>query len=107
MINDHAITDIWQEDMRTLCGYISQEPYIMYGRFSIRDNLTLGVRRVVSDEELYRYLEIFGLKKKIMKLREGLDSPLKWDMDLSGGQKQIIALIRVILQDRPILILDE
>ena len=40
-------------------------------------------------------------------MRLGLDSNLGWDDDLSGGQKQLIAIIRIILQDRPILILDE
>ena len=79
----------------------------MYGRFTIRDNLMLGVHKCVTDEELYALLDMFGLKEMIQKQKDGLDTRLKWDIDLSGGQKQILALIRVILQDRSILILDE
>ena len=86
---------------------MSQEPYIMYGRFTIRDNLMLGVHKCVTDEELYALLDMFGLKEMIQKQKDGLDTRLKWDIDLSVGQKQILALIRVILQDRSILILDE
>lgn len=106
-INNQELNTIKREQIHSIVSYVSQEPYIMHWRFTIRDNLMLGVDREISDEELYGYLEMFGMKEKIKKEREWLNTRLKWDMDLSGGQKQILVLIRVILQDRPILILDE
>ncbi|HBA44998.1 TPA: hypothetical protein DCZ31_03375 [Patescibacteria group bacterium] len=38
---------------------------------------------------------------------KGLDSEVKNEIDLSGGQYQLLAIIRIILQDRPILVFDE
>ncbi len=48
---------------------ISQSPYIYdaYGEASVRNNLTLGITREVSDAEIYELLEVFGLDKKIRK----------------------------------------
>ncbi len=60
-----------------------------------------------SDEDLWNILKDFGLAEKIKSFRLGLDTPLGWDIDLSGGQRQLIVIIRVILQDRQILIFDE
>ncbi|EKD65897.1 MAG: hypothetical protein ACD_49C00077G0025 [uncultured bacterium (gcode 4)] len=88
---------------------ISQSPYIYnaYGDSSIRNNLTLGIDRNVSDEEMYELLETFWLAKKVRKSIKGLDSEVKNEIDLSGGQYQLLAIIRIILQDRPILVFDE
>ncbi len=98
---------IRRDALYSLASYVSQDPFIMNGRFTIRENLTLGVERAVSDDELWKLLDNFGLKTKIQKLRLGLDNNIGWDDDLSGGQRQLIAIIRTLLQDRPILILDE
>ena len=106
-IDNIEFSTIQRGHIQKLVSYISQEPFIMYGKFTIRDNITLGVERDISDEEIYRYLDLFWLKEKIKKEREWLNTRLRWDMDLSGWQKQILVLIRIILQDRPILILDE
>lgn len=98
---------IKRDSLYSIASYVSQDPFIMNGRFTIRENLMLGVEREVSDEELWDLLDKFHLKTKIQKLRLGLDNNIGWDDDLSGGQRQLIAIIRTLLQDRPILILDE
>jgi ABC-type multidrug transport system fused ATPase/permease subunit len=48
---------------------ISQSPYVYdaYGDASIRNNLTLGITREVTDVEMYTLLEAFGLDKKVRK----------------------------------------
>lgn len=88
---------------------ISQSPYIYdaYGDASIRNNLTLWITRDVSDEEMYTLLETFWLAKKVKKSIKWLDSEVRNEIDLSGGQYQLLAIIRIILQDRPILVFDE
>jgi ABC-type multidrug transport system fused ATPase/permease subunit len=88
---------------------ISQSPYVYdaYGDASIRNNLTLGITREVTDVEMYTLLEAFGLDKKVRKSIKWLDSEVRNEIDLSGGQYQLLAVIRIILQDRPILVFDE
>ncbi|PID83911.1 hypothetical protein CSB09_03710 [Candidatus Gracilibacteria bacterium] len=85
---------------------VSQTPYIIQG-FSIRENLLLGVEKTPNDQKIWELLEKFHLDKKIKKHRQGLDANIGYDNDFSGGEKQLLTLIRVILQDKPLLIMDE
>lgn len=85
---------------------INQIPYIIEG-FTVKENILLWVEREVSDEEIYNFLEKFWLKKKILKMRNKLDAKIGYDNDFSGWEKQILVLLRIILQDRKILIMDE
>lgn len=45
--------------------------------------------------------------KKSKKNRKGLDAIIRDDIDFSGGEKQLLVLARIILQDKKILIMDE
>lgn len=47
------------------------------------------------------------MDKKIRQSSRGLDSEIGKDIEFSGGQNQILSIIRILLQDRPILVLDE
>lgn len=85
---------------------INQIPYII-NWFSIRENLMLWVEKKYDDEFIFNLLNKFWLKDKILKNRMWLDSRVWYDNDFSGWEKQLIALIRVILQDRKVLIMDE
>ena len=85
---------------------IMQDPFVFYF-LSIKENLLLGVHKHYSDEELYEHLDEFGLATKVKKMRKWLDSTIGYDSDFSWGEKQIIVLIRILLQDRSILIVDE
>lgn len=89
-----------------LFSVIMQDPFIFYF-LSIRDNLLLWVNKSYSDEELFVYLAEFHLEEKVRKMRKWLDSTIWYDSEFSGGEKQLLVLIRVLLQDRPILIIDE
>lgn len=89
-----------------LFSVIMQDPFVFYF-LSIKENLLLGVQKKYSDEELYVYLEEFGLANKIRKMRKWLNSSIGYDSDFSWGEKQILVLIRILLQDRLILIVDE
>lgn len=75
--------------------------------FTIRDNLLLGARRDIPDAELWETLEAFGMKSVVERQYQGLDTEIGMQTDFSGGQRQLLVLARVFLQDRPVAIFDE
>ncbi|MCP4523067.1 MAG: ABC transporter ATP-binding protein [Candidatus Gracilibacteria bacterium] len=103
---DKDIQVCTQDSLFDTISVINQIPYIL-NDFSVKENILLGVKKQVSDEEIYILLAKFGLDKKVKKLRTTLDSKIGYDSDFSGGEKQLMVLIRNILQDKPILIMDE
>lgn len=102
------------KELRTLgnsVGYeniwiITQIPYILPW-LTIRENILLWVKKAIDDEEIYELLKEFNLNKKINKFRKWLDTELMFDADLSWWEKQLLVLIRAILQDKPVIIFDE
>lgn len=85
-------------------AYISQE--IDLFNLTVRENLTLGAN--INNEELNKYIKDAGLEEWVQKLENGLDTVVgERGLKLSAGQKQRLNLIRGILLDREIYILDE
>ena len=85
-------------------AYISQETDLF--DLSIRDNLLLG--KNISDKKLKEYLKDAGLLDWINSLEKELDTKvLEKGIRLSTGQKQRLNIIRGILLDKEIYILDE
>lgn len=75
---------------------------------TVRDNLLYGIKREVSDDELTSACVNSGAYDFISSFPEGFDKKLdESGKNLSGGQRQKIALARVFLEDAPFIILDE
>ena len=78
---------------------------------SLRENITIGRKGPVSEEELWQAVEAAGLAGTAKQLKDGLDTVLgkaeEGSLDLSGGQWQRIALARCILSPAAVRILDE
>ena len=91
--------------VRNNIAYVPQENIIFAG--TIRENILLGNhRRDITDEEIFNVLQQIGAYEWIEKI--GLYSTLKENgVNLSGGQRQMIAIARAILYQKPVLILDE
>lgn len=95
-----------KESLRTLITFVTQEKFI-FGA-TIRDNLTIGLNKIVTDEEIYKACKISCAYDFIINQPQKLDTQLhNGGSNLSGGQLQRISLARAILRDSDILILDE
>lgn len=90
------------KSLRSKVGIMYQDALFVDG--SIRENLLFG-KKNASKAEMMEALKNAGLQKYINDLPEGLDSHTCNEM--SGGQKQRLAIARIILEDPDIIILDE
>ena len=92
--------------LREQIGIVQQEPFL-FSR-TIRENITYGVRREVSDEEVHRAARAAAVHDVIMTFPEGYRTIVgEKGVTLSGGQKQRTTLARTLLKDPAILILDD
>jgi ATP-binding cassette subfamily B protein len=104
-IDGHDVRDIALESLGTNIGVVTQETYLFHA--SVRENL-LYAREDATDEEMMEAAKAAAIHDRIMELDNGYDTIVgERGYKLSGGEKQRIAIARVILKNPRILILDE
>jgi ATP-binding cassette subfamily B protein len=105
MIGGVDIRHIDLNKLMTLVGFVFQDDYLF--KKSIRDNIGMG-REGASDEEIIAAAKSAYCHEFITKLPQGYDTIIgSKNVHLSGGERQRISIARAILQDSPIIILDE
>ena len=86
-------------------GVIQQRTYLF--NMTLGDNLRIG-REDASDGEVWDALDKVGLRPMVERLPRGLDTMVdEAGLRFSGGERHRVALARVLLQDAPVVILDE
>jgi ATP-binding cassette, subfamily B, bacterial len=104
-IDGHDVRDITLESLSDIVGMVTQETYLFHA--SVRENL-LYAKLDATEEEMIAAAKAAAIHDRIMDLDEGYDTVVgERGYKLSGGEKQRIAIARVILKNPRILILDE
>ena len=104
-IDGHDLRDVTLDSLSAAIGMVTQETYLFHD--TIRTNLTYA-KTDATQAEIESAARAANIHQFIMDLPEGYDTIVgERGYRLSGGEKQRIALARVILKDPRILVLDE
>jgi ATP-binding cassette subfamily C protein LapB len=104
-LNGIDIQFIKRDLLNETINYLPQNTKLFQG--TIRDNLTFGMVGI-SDEEIINACKLTGLIVLINDLSKALDTLIpEGGESISGGQKQLVALTRVVIANKRIILLDE
>lgn len=103
-IDGISTKDLTRENIHDLFGMVLQDTWTFEG--SIRENLAYG-KENVTDEQLDKVCKAAGLSHFIKSLPKGYDTILDEKLNMSAGQKQLLTIARAMVEDAPMMILDE
>ena len=97
-------SELRREDVHKLFGMVLQDTWLFEG--TVRENLVYNMEGI-TEEQLETVCRACGLDKFIHALPNGFDTILSEATSISAGQKQLLTIARAMLQNAPMLILDE
>ena len=105
-LNGHATSEVNKHTLRSYVNYVPQTPYIFSG--TVKENLLLGCRADISEEEVIKACQIAGIDQEIANLPLQFETKLDENAKiLSGGQKQRLTIARALLSPAKVFIFDE
>ena len=104
LIDDVPTTEMSRTYVRSLFGMVLQETWLFEG--TIMDNLKFG-RPDATDEEVVEACKMTNVDHFIRTQANGYNMFLTEDTSISAGQKQLLTIARAMIQNAPMLILDE
>ncbi len=107
LLNGQEVTSKNLIGLRTKIAYVGQDNFL-FNR-SIRDNLLYNTENTPENEKkIMEYLKLFSLEKMVNSLPDGIDHILGDNSStISGGERQRLCIIRELMKEPDILILDE
>lgn len=103
-IDDVPIDELTRENVHDLFCMVLQDTWLFEG--TVRENLAYS-KENVTDEQLERACKAVGIHHFIRTLPHGYDTVLDDKASLSAGQKQQLTIARAMIENAPLLILDE
>jgi len=103
-IDGTPISHLRRENVHDLFSMVLQDTWLFEG--TVRENLQYNLEGV-SDADLERVCKACGIDHFVHSLPKGFDTVLSESTSISAGQKQLLTIARAMLQNSPMLILDE
>ena len=103
-IDGVPIADMKRSDVHALFGMVLQDTWLFEGTY--RENIVYG-KENVTDEQIRAACKAVGMDHFIMTLPNGYDTVLSDRSSLSAGQRQLLTIARAMVENAPMIILDE
>ena len=104
IIDGVSIKDMKREDVHDLFGMVLQDTWLFNG--TIKENIRYN-KQDVTDEQVVEACKVAGIDHFIRTLPNGYDTILDDNTNISAGQKQLLTIARAMVENAPMLILDE